>query len=70
MSELTLHLVGEEAMTHFGERIAEVTKGVGVIFWKVIWGQVKPRFRGASSVALGTKVRSRARPSPSLNPMK
>lgn len=32
MSELTLHLVGEEAMTSFGERIAQVTQGQGVIF--------------------------------------
>jgi tRNA threonylcarbamoyladenosine biosynthesis protein TsaE len=32
VSELTLHLVGEEAMTAFGARIAEVTKGLGVIF--------------------------------------
>lgn len=32
MSELTLNVVGEEAMTSFGSRLAEVTEGVGVIF--------------------------------------
>ncbi|MEQ7919760.1 tRNA (adenosine(37)-N6)-threonylcarbamoyltransferase complex ATPase subunit type 1 TsaE [Xanthomonas sp. WHRI 1810A] len=32
MSELTLHLVGEEAMTAFGEKIAQVTDANGVIF--------------------------------------
>jgi len=32
VSELTLHLVGEEAMTAFGEKIAQVTDGNGIIF--------------------------------------
>lgn len=32
MSELTLHVVGEGAMTRFGARIAEATQGVGIIF--------------------------------------
>jgi len=32
VSELTLHVVGEEAMTSFGARIAQVTQGVGIIF--------------------------------------
>lgn len=32
MSELTLHVMGEEAMTSFGSRLAQVTEGVGVIF--------------------------------------
>ncbi|WP_183143748.1 tRNA (adenosine(37)-N6)-threonylcarbamoyltransferase complex ATPase subunit type 1 TsaE [Pseudomonas cichorii] len=32
MSELTLHLTGEEAMMGFGSRLGQVTQGVGVIF--------------------------------------
>ena len=32
MSDLTLDIVGEEAMTRFGSRVAQVTAGVGVIF--------------------------------------
>ena len=32
MSDLTLDIVGEEAMTRFGSRLAQVTAGVGVIF--------------------------------------
>lgn len=32
MSDLTLHVVGEEAMMNFGARLAAVTEGVGVIF--------------------------------------
>ncbi|WP_297831576.1 tRNA (adenosine(37)-N6)-threonylcarbamoyltransferase complex ATPase subunit type 1 TsaE [Pseudomonas sp.] len=32
MSELTLHMVNEDAMMNFGSRIAQVTAGVGVIF--------------------------------------
>lgn len=32
MSDLTLHLASEEAMTAFGEQIAQVTDGNGIIF--------------------------------------
>ncbi|WP_047301337.1 tRNA (adenosine(37)-N6)-threonylcarbamoyltransferase complex ATPase subunit type 1 TsaE [Pseudomonas fluorescens] len=32
MSELTLYLADEQAMVEFGARIAQVTRGVGVIF--------------------------------------
>lgn len=32
MSELTLNVMGEEAMTQLGSRLAKVTAGVGVIF--------------------------------------
>lgn len=32
MSELTLDLMGEEAMTNFGARIAQVTESNGIIF--------------------------------------
>ena len=32
MSDLTLHVIGEEAMMAFGARLAQVSKGVGVIF--------------------------------------
>lgn len=32
MSDLTLHVVGEEAMMDFGARLARVTEGLGVIF--------------------------------------
>lgn len=32
MSDLTLHVVGEEAMMSFGARLAQVTEGAGVIF--------------------------------------
>ncbi|RMQ46339.1 hypothetical protein ALQ04_00778 [Pseudomonas cichorii] len=32
MSELTLHLTGEEAMMGFGARLGQITQGVGVIF--------------------------------------
>ncbi|MBI6683318.1 tRNA (adenosine(37)-N6)-threonylcarbamoyltransferase complex ATPase subunit type 1 TsaE [Pseudomonas viridiflava] len=32
MSDLTLHVIGEEAMMAFGARLAQVTEGVGVIF--------------------------------------
>ena len=32
MSDLTLDIVGEEAMTRFGSRLGQVTAGVGVIF--------------------------------------
>ncbi|WP_164662947.1 tRNA (adenosine(37)-N6)-threonylcarbamoyltransferase complex ATPase subunit type 1 TsaE, partial [Pseudomonas viridiflava] len=32
MSDLTLHVIGEEAMMAFGARLAQVSEGVGVIF--------------------------------------
>ena len=32
MSELTLHLSGEDAMTQFGEKISQVTESNGIIF--------------------------------------
>ncbi|WP_177522960.1 tRNA (adenosine(37)-N6)-threonylcarbamoyltransferase complex ATPase subunit type 1 TsaE [Pseudomonas sp. v388] len=32
MSEITLNVLGEEAMTDFGSRLSKVTEGAGVIF--------------------------------------
>ncbi|WP_164705780.1 tRNA (adenosine(37)-N6)-threonylcarbamoyltransferase complex ATPase subunit type 1 TsaE, partial [Pseudomonas viridiflava] len=32
MSDLTLHVIGDEAMMAFGARLAQVSEGIGVIF--------------------------------------
>lgn len=55
MSEVTLYLADEEAMVAFGKRIAVVTKGSGLIFWKATWGRGRPLCRGASFVGWGMK---------------
>ena len=44
MSELTLHLVGEEAMTSFGARIAQITESIGIIFLEGDLGAGKTTF--------------------------
>ncbi len=58
MSEVTLYLADEEAMTAFGARIAQTTEGHGLIFFsREIWAPGKPRCPEALFVAWGIQAR-------------
>ncbi len=44
MSEVILFLADEEAMVAFGQRIAQVTAGAGLIFLEGDLGRARPRY--------------------------
>lgn len=64
MSEVTLIIADEEAMVAFGERIAEITKGIGLIFLQGDLGAGKTTLSRGIIRGLGHTGAVKVRPSP------
>ncbi len=70
MSEVTLYLADEQAMSDFGARIARVTRGHGLIFLEGNLGMGKTTLSRGIIRGLGHVGAVKVRPSPCSNPTK